>query len=370
MNLRYLAILISLIAVLLLVACGGGPEEQSGDSDEPQAASSGDVSSLDEACDAFASAGGIGGLGGLSGGLANVLSGAQGGPSIQAEYSQSPPSDDAEEIADFFEDAMNKAFGGGVSAECYWEVSASQGDESSVGLWVSLELPSEPNPEVIQDIQNALTDKGATVGGFFNNPTDGDAAAMIMVGEIPLDDLEGEAGGMLMITEKYAILIASQTTGSDSSPSAPSVPSVPAQESSSADASGSVPAPAPTNTPQSAPVPQVSANVEEVIDWFKDNMEDALDVTLKIDGSLQSSVGGQNVISITLAIPEGSSIPSDVADRIEEVAESAGATITATINAGGTAIITFESLEVGGISASGTIIMAQDQNNLLVNLQY
>lgn len=338
---------------------GSGPEAQSSESEGQQAASSASVPSTDEACDVFASAGGFGGFGGGFGGLANIISGAQGGPTIQAEYSRSPTSDEAAAIANFFEEALNEAFGGGVSAECYWEVSASQGDESSLGLWVSLQLPFEPSPEVIQATQDSLAANGATVGGFFSNPVGGESASMIVVGDLPLG-LEGDSGGMLMFMGQFAIIIAGQGTDSGSSQSSQAALPAPAQTSNSGSAA----------PPPPAPIQQISADTQGIIEWFQRKLEDTLGVSLEVGGSFQSSAGGQSSLLVTFQIPEGSSLPSDVTSQFEEIAESANATIVGTINIGGIVVVNFENLSVEGISATGVIAHDGTQNNITVTLQY
>jgi hypothetical protein len=287
----------------------------------------------------------------LSGGLANLISGAQGGPTVQAQYSQSPTSDEAAAIANFFEDALNDAFGGGVSAECYWEVSGSQGGESGLALWVSLQLPSVPSAETIQATQASLAARGATVAGFFASPAGGEVSSTIMV-ELPFGQ-GGDSGGMLMFMEEFAIIIAGQGTDSGASES-----------------SQTSPAPTASAPPPPSSVQQASADTEGIADWFQGKLEDALGVSLEVEGSFQSSTGGQSSLLVTFRIPEGTSLPSDVADQFEEIAESANANILATMSFGDVAMVNFENLKVEGVSASGAIALDSTQNNVTVTVQY
>ena len=382
--------LCGLLSALLAAACSGGTEEQPTDSETQQVepsgsggpgaqsnesagqqvppsgssgspgqssgspgqvvTSSGDAPSLDQACDAFASAGGVGGFGGLSGGLANLISGVQGGPTIQAQYSKSPTSDEAATIAGFFEDALNDAFGGGVSAECYWEISASQAGESGLALWVALQLPFVPSSETIQAVQDSLAAKGATVAGSFSSTAGGEVSSTLMV-ELPFGQ-GGDSGGMLMFMEQFAIVIAGQGIDSGTSQSS----------------QGSPPAIIPPPPP--APVQQASADTEGITDWFQGKLEDSLGVSLEVEGSFQSSAGGQSSLLVTFRIPEGTSLPSDVADQFKEIAESANANILATMSFGDVAMVNFENLKVEGVSASGAIALDSSQNNVTVTVLY
>ena len=199
--------IVLLFAIAAIAACGGSPEPGEEGNGEPESQASNPSSSSEDACEAFA---GLGGLG-AAGALANFSSTVQGGPSVNAQYSQSAPSDEAGEIAEFFEGALEAALDGSVSAECFWEVSSTeQGGDSGRAIWVSLELPRNPSSEDVQAIQNELNSRGASVGTFFGGQASGEQGSMIIVTEIPTS-LEGETGGMLMMQEEFAILIASNT---------------------------------------------------------------------------------------------------------------------------------------------------------------
>ena len=332
--------------LLSLAACGGGSGGES--SDDSQASSSGSVPSSDEACEAFAGAGGFGGIGGLAGGLANFSPNVQGGPSVDAKYSKDAPSDESGKIAEFFEDALEEALGSGVSAECYWEVSATGGDDDGRMVWISLQLPGEVSSDEVKKIQDALADKGATVGGFFGSQAVG-SGAMIMVSDLPLD-LEGDSGGMLMITDEFAILMAGQDFGGgDSQPA-----SQPSQGNTASEPSSTHP----------------SVDSDVIIERFEKDLEDALGVDLEVESNFTSSTGGENSVVITFGFPEGRSLPSDITDSFEDVAKSSNATIMSTMTIAGMSVVGFEDMDIEGAKATGSITFSEAQNNILVTLQY
>ena len=73
---------------------------------------------------------------------------------------------------------------------------------------------------------------------------------------------------------------------------------------------------------------------------------------------------------VMFQIPDGSSLPSDVADKFEEIVESANANITATINISGVSMVNFTDLQIVDISATGAIAHDDSQGNITVTLQY
>ena len=157
---------------------------------------------------------------------------------------------------------------------------------------------------------------------------------------------------MLMFMEQFAIVIAGQGIDSGTSQSS----------------QGSPPAIIPPPPP--APVQQASADTEGITDWFQGKLEDSLGVSLEVEGSFQSSAGGQSSLLVTFRIPEGTSLPSDVADQFKEIAESANANILATMSFGDVAMVNFENLKVEGVSASGAIALDSSQNNVTVTVLY
>jgi hypothetical protein len=151
---------------------------------------------------------------------------------------------------------------------------------------------------------------------------------------------------MLMFMEQFAIIIAGQGTDFGTGQSPQALP----------------PSVAP---PPPLSFPQVSVDAEGITGWFQGKLEDALDVSLEVEASFQS----QSSLLVTFRIPEGSSLPSDIASRFEDIAESANASIAATISAAGVVVVSFENLEVEGTRASGAMALDGNQNTITVTLQ-
>jgi hypothetical protein len=351
-------ILIGLISVLLFVACASGsPTDTPGLIISPTGQSgqqSGSTASLDAACEALNSAGGMGGFGGLPGGAANIVSQAQGGPSIQAHYSLTPQSIEVRELTNFFESALDDALNGGVSAECYWELITTSGNESTRAAWISLKLPAEPSAEAVQRIQDSLAARGATVGGFVSTPSGGEASAMIVVSDIPAG-LAGETSGMLIFSEEYAVLIVSHSTGATGQ----------STQISPAAASGSA-----TATPVATVPSQQMASTSAIVESLKSSLERGFGTDLEVEGTFQSSSGGVTSLIITYQILENSASPSNAADILERIALDGNANIESKMSIQGLAMVGFGDMEIDGVKVRGSIALNQDQNNILVNLQY
>ncbi len=135
---RITALLFGIVLLFLLAACSGGDtgsengdSENGGSNQSPSSSSSSSSSgSSPDACDAFGAAGGIPGLGGLGGILGNFSSSISGGPTVDATFSESPPSPEAKQIGDFFENILDDVLGD-VSADCYWVVTTTEGGEET-----------------------------------------------------------------------------------------------------------------------------------------------------------------------------------------------------------------------------------------------
>jgi hypothetical protein len=374
-NINLSALVIGSLLAVLLIACNppapGSDEENGGESNQQSSQQSNQQSNQStasnslastEACQAF---GGVGGLG-LGGAFANYVSSSQGGPTVQTNYSANASSDEARAIANFFEDALEDALDDDVSAECFWEVNSTQGGVTNRAMYVSLSLPEFPDAEAVGNIQSALTDKGASVLSSSSSTVQGQSYAMVMVNALPLD-LEGEVTGMLILSEEYAILYAGQDLSSQENNTPPtSVPpsSSAGSSSSSAGSSGSVSTP-PTQAPA---VSNVSVNGGQILATLKDEFEDALDVTLVTENNFQSTSPQGVSVVISFIIEEGSTVPSDAADRLEDVAKSHNANVTGKFTSQGTALVVFENLEIQGNSATGSFAISEDQENLIVTL--
>ena len=143
------------IALLFLLAAGrggdtgseNGDNENGGNNQSPSSSSSSSSSSSGsspDACDAFGAAGGISGLGGLGGILGNFSSSIAGGPTVDATFSESPPTPEAGQIGDFFENILDDVLDD-VSADCYWVVTTTEVGDKASGFWLSYSLSSPPS---------------------------------------------------------------------------------------------------------------------------------------------------------------------------------------------------------------------------------
>ena len=373
---RITALLFGIALLFLLAACSGGDtgsengdNENGGNNQSPSSSSSSSSSrsgSSPDACDAFGAAGGIPGLGGLGGILGNFSSSIAGGPTVDATFSESPPTPEAEQIGDFFENILDDVLDD-VSADCYWVVTTTEGGEKASGFWISYSLSSPPSSQAGLDIQIALTTAGATSVGSFAGGTGADAAAMVMFGDLPLD-IAGDTGGMLIIQNDFAILFAG--TGDDFG-GAPSAASIPldsanpqglASDSSSLGSSSDLP---PTTTPTPTPVPLTQADFQNINDSLMADLEEALEISLEV----QSTFSSGNTYIASYSIQEGGTVPSDTATILNDVVIARGGTVTSTMAFTGTFNVTFDGMQFDGISTSGNISVLAAQNVISVTLQ-
>lgn len=375
-GLRWLAI--GLTCLALTAACGGTSDGSASDnqptqsqsiespSDQSQQAPSEAGSDRTASqpselgpnpCNAFSMVAGAGPAGGFA-------SQAFGGPDV--ETSGSPQSDFAREVGSFAENALEQVFEGDVTADCFFQ--ATKEDEG--GVWISLTLPGSPPSGAGQSVSEAMRDKGATVAGAYSSATSQGTFDFVALEAIPVD-APGNApaqGGLYFVSTQeggsFAVMMVGYqpnrgNRASDPNP-VPSDTDAFTQGESSAQESPE-PVAAGTATPV---VPSGMAGT--VNGELQPALEEAFGVSLVVESFSQTAAGGTNSVTISYAVQGDLPDGTDPMASFTSVVEDFGGTVSFSMTGGGTSNVSFEGLQIGETTATGSFNMNQNQIGALL----
>ena len=343
-----------MLVVLAAAACGGSEEQTGGNAESAQqpAASSSDQQDKEKGpvgqplgtnplaagnpCDAFALVGGAGAAGGLSQ--------AFGGPGFGT--SDAPQSDFAEAVAKFTEEALERVFDGNVTADCFFE--ANLGNEGLV--WIAFVLPSAPPTGAGQAVGEAMTALGATVAGSSSAAITGGTFDLVGVQALPAEAPGGATsnGGLYFVTDEGGASLAVILVGYRDDN----------KQSSQATAGGQEKPPPGAGITESAGAPAAVGVVPTgraaiVNEQLRPALEDALGVNLIVESFFDTTAGGANSVSLLYAIDGDVPEIGTMVSSFTGVVEDLGGTVIFSMASGGNASVTFDRLNISGISANG-----------------
>ncbi|MEX0927610.1 MAG: hypothetical protein WD208_13030 [Dehalococcoidia bacterium] len=276
------------------------------------------------------------------------------GAHITGQTSESPQSDMARELDEFFQGVLEESTGGDVSSGCFFEVTSAE----SSGVWISLTLPGEPGQS--GDVRSALEARGATVAGTFNASADGMDMTWFALESLPVDGT-GADGAMLYVLGSNAVVIAGQAVVDDidggMDDPAPTV------------GPGGSGAPGPAPTEPSGPGMDVTpSGIAAIIDGvLQPQLEEALGTDLEVQSSYETSAGGVTSVSLVYESVEGE-IPVAEAE-LQERLEGLGATVTSTVATGDGAMVSFEGLQLATVNVSGVVVQSPDEITVSLQIQ-
>jgi hypothetical protein len=353
-----------LFGVLLLVACGnsdsqtpvataGASSGDAGPTQAPPETASGDantspVNSLD-ACDSF------GLLGGLVAGFSAQTAG------VNMETSGTPGSELAEDVRDFAVESLQEALEGDVSAGCFMEFSS----DGETGVWIALTLPDAIASGAADRVSDAMTERGASVTGAMSSASQGATFDLVSFDALPFEapndaDLQGAVYFVANTDGAYmAVVIASYSDDSSSDDSSPS-------DGTPSDGGSQVEeyTPGPTEPPV-AVVP--SGLAETINDGLEPALEDALGIGLVVESFFQMGSEGSNAITLSYAFEEPLPSSVDGASALTRAIEELGGSVTFSMSAAEGTTAAFEKVEIGGLTLSGTLTMAENSIAALVS---
>lgn len=350
-------VVLALAAVSLaaFTACGGSKSDDATATTAPSATqSSGSGSSSPTAtprATATASSTATPGLGNIfadSCAAIGLISGLPGGIS-GSSVTDTPSSDFARDAADYFFPIIKSALGDGEPG-CFLEVDT----DGELGIWAAYELDDDPPADGSTRLKNELVDNGIAdddVSSFSSN-FGGTTFAGVNLTNVAALGRYYMSDVAIFISGRSAVLVINQyDSGDDASPTA-----TPSGNSS----------PDPTATPGTELQPTVVASgLAGTIDSLvRPALQETLGVSLNLTGEFSSSSGGSSTVFLTYE-GNGAFSPGSETD-IQAALEKLGATVDATMNFDGNAMVTFSGLAVANQTAEGTVVT--DGTNLTVTI--
>ena len=334
-------LLMVLVSVALLAACGGPAADDS--VSEGSTGSQSGVAGVKSGvlggnpCNAFSMLGGAGFGGGFIGQ-------AMGGPDV--ETSGSPGSDFAREVGEFAEESLEEVFNGDVSTDCFLEVKmAGEG-----GLWVSLTLPGPPPSGAGQALGEAMTKRGATIEGAFSSSVAGASFDLVGVKDLPIESPSGGdlSGGLYFVTDDDGVSFAVMIVAYD-------------QSNAGQDPASGAGEPPPI-APTAVVVAVTPSGTAKLVDSeFRPALQQAFDVDLIVESFFEVTVGAGTSVTVAYVIDGDASAVSDPLASLTKVIEGLGGTVSFSFAGGDTATVTFEGLQVSGLTAGGTLTLLENQ---------